>query len=80
MALSINECDRMMRAANETGRHLFVGHVLPFFPEYAYVKAPGPKTIIGSGGAGPEKRLRASENGSDSGFDQEYEYAPAHPA
>ena len=35
MALSAEDCDRMVSAARKSGKQLFVGHVLPFFPEYA---------------------------------------------
>ena len=38
MALSIDECDQIMQAAAKSDRQALVGHVLPFFPEYAYVK------------------------------------------
>lgn len=36
MALSLPECRRMDKAADSTNRQLLVGHVLPFFPEYAW--------------------------------------------
>jgi len=36
MSLRIEECERMAAAAREADRRLFVGHVLPFFPEYAW--------------------------------------------
>lgn len=35
MALTAEDCDRMVAAARTSGRQLLVGHVLPFFPEYA---------------------------------------------
>jgi len=35
MALSTDDCRRMTEAANQAGRLLLIGHVLPFFPEYA---------------------------------------------
>jgi len=35
MALTTRDCDRMVEAARKAGKQLFVGHVLPFFPEYA---------------------------------------------
>jgi len=38
MALSTQDCDRMMEAARKSGRQLFVGHVLPFFPEYSHAR------------------------------------------
>ncbi|HTN74326.1 MAG TPA: Gfo/Idh/MocA family oxidoreductase [Pirellulaceae bacterium] len=36
MALSTAECKQMVAAAEKSGKQLFVGHVLPFLPEYAY--------------------------------------------
>ena len=36
MALKLGECRRMAKAAETADRQLLVGHVLPFFPEYAW--------------------------------------------
>ena len=36
MALSAESCRRMVDAADAAGRRLFVAHVLPFFPEFAF--------------------------------------------
>jgi predicted dehydrogenase len=36
MALAVADCRRMMRAAEKSRKQLYVGHVLPFFPEYAW--------------------------------------------
>jgi predicted dehydrogenase len=36
MSLQLDPCERMSTAAREADRRLFVGHVLPFFPEYAW--------------------------------------------
>jgi len=36
MALTAGDCRRMLRAAQQARRQLRVGHVLPFFPEYAW--------------------------------------------
>lgn len=36
IALTIEEADRMVEAANQAGKLLLIGHVLPFFPEYAF--------------------------------------------
>lgn len=36
MALSLKDCDRMAKAARAAKRQLSIGHVLPFFPEYAW--------------------------------------------
>ena len=35
MAMTVSDCDRML-AAKPADRHLMIGHVLPFFPEYAW--------------------------------------------
>jgi predicted dehydrogenase len=37
MALSSRDCRRMIQAAKKAGRMLMIGHVLPFFPEYAWL-------------------------------------------
>jgi predicted dehydrogenase len=36
MAMNISDCDRMTAASQQSGRHLLIGHVLPYFPEYAW--------------------------------------------
>jgi predicted dehydrogenase len=36
MALTTEDCDAMVQAAEQAGKQLFIGHVLPFFPEYAH--------------------------------------------
>ncbi|MEQ8836603.1 MAG: Gfo/Idh/MocA family oxidoreductase, partial [Lacipirellulaceae bacterium] len=36
MAMSVEDCDRMAAAAKSHDRQLLIGHVLPFFPEYAW--------------------------------------------
>ncbi|TWT75583.1 Glucose--fructose oxidoreductase precursor [Posidoniimonas polymericola] len=36
MAMTAAECDRMLAAAEANDRRLLIGHVLPFFPEYAW--------------------------------------------
>lgn len=38
MALTVEDCDRMVRAAEQAGRLLLIGHMLPMFSEYAYVR------------------------------------------
>lgn len=35
LALSAGDCDKMVKAAEKAKRQLYVGQVLPFFPEYA---------------------------------------------
>lgn len=36
MALNVDDCDRMIAAAKKSDRKLLIGHVLPYFPEYAW--------------------------------------------
>jgi len=36
MALTTADCQAMVQAAAKAGKQLFIGHVLPFFPEYAH--------------------------------------------
>ena len=36
MALTLAECERMSAAAVAADRRLYIGHVLPYFPEYAW--------------------------------------------
>ena len=36
IALSVDEADAMIAAAKQAGKLLMVGHVLPFFPEFAF--------------------------------------------
>lgn len=38
IALTTGEADRMVRAAQRAGKQLCVGHVLPFFAEYAFAR------------------------------------------
>ena len=36
IALTVEECQRMTQAAEQSGKQLLVGHVLPFFPDFAH--------------------------------------------
>lgn len=36
MALKLTDCDKMIAASQAADRKLLIGHVLPFFPEYAW--------------------------------------------
>ncbi|MDP6039129.1 MAG: Gfo/Idh/MocA family oxidoreductase, partial [Candidatus Latescibacteria bacterium] len=38
LSLSLRDANRMVRVAEKTGKLLMVAHVLPFFPEFAYLK------------------------------------------
>ncbi len=48
MSLTSTGCNSMLAAADEAGRQLLIGHVLPFFPEYAAARE-----IVASGKYGP---------------------------
>ncbi len=48
MALSADDCDRMMAAAQQHNRVLMIGHVLRFWPEYLYLQ-----DFVHSGRYGP---------------------------
>jgi predicted dehydrogenase len=38
MALTTTEAQKMIKAATAAGKQLMIGHVLPFFPEYAFAR------------------------------------------
>jgi predicted dehydrogenase len=38
MALTAAECNKMVAAAEKSGKQILVGHVLPYFPEYAHAR------------------------------------------
>ena len=38
MALTVDDCERMVAAAKQADRLLVIGHVLPMFAEYAFVR------------------------------------------
>jgi len=38
MALTVDQCDEIVAAAAAADRQVFVAHVLPFFPEYAFLR------------------------------------------
>ncbi|MCA9120775.1 MAG: Gfo/Idh/MocA family oxidoreductase [Planctomycetaceae bacterium] len=38
MALTAAECNKMVTAAEKAGKQILVGHVLPYFPEYAQAR------------------------------------------
>lgn len=38
MALTVEEAEQMVSAAEESGRHLMIGHCIRFWPEYALLK------------------------------------------
>ena len=57
MALTIAECRRMVGAAEKAGKQLMIGHVLPFFPEYAYARQLIDKQTYGKVLGGIFKRV-----------------------
>ncbi|MEX2176123.1 MAG: Gfo/Idh/MocA family oxidoreductase [Pirellulaceae bacterium] len=38
MALTVADCDKMVRAADKVGKQILVGHNLPLLPEYAFAR------------------------------------------
>lgn len=38
MALTAADCNKMVAAAKKAGKQILVGHVLPYFPEYAHAR------------------------------------------
>ncbi len=38
MALTVSDCQRMVKAAARADRQILIGHVLPMFPEYAHAR------------------------------------------
>ncbi len=67
IALSVEDADAMVEAANVAGRMLMVGHVLPFFPEFAYARGLVESGRFGKLKAAHLKRVIArSDRASDS--------------
>lgn len=57
LALTAADCDELVQAANRSGKRLFVGHVLPFFGEYAYALASARDGRFGNLLGGSFKRV-----------------------
>jgi predicted dehydrogenase len=57
MALTTDACQRMVAAARANDRQLFIGHVLPMFPEYAQVLRWMEDGTYGSARGGSFKRV-----------------------
>lgn len=66
IALRLKDADRMVRVSKETGKMLMVAHVLPFFPEFAYVKEVMDSGQFGQVKAAHFKRIISSPNWSAS--------------
>ena len=58
MALSLADCDAMIGASRESGRHLMVAHCVRFWPEYTYLS-----DLVHSGDAGDLLSLRLERSG-----------------
>ncbi len=69
MALTIEQCDQMLQAANKSNRQLLVGHVLPFFPEYAFVRQVALQGQYGSLLGGEFKRTVSNPDWIQGFFD-----------
>ena len=57
MSLTVEACERMVRAAEQADRLLLIGHVLPMFPEYAYVRQAVDSGVYGKLIGGQFKRV-----------------------
>ena len=66
IALRLKDADRMVRVSEEMGKMLMVAHVLPFFPEFAYVKEVIDSGQFGKVKAAHFKRIISSPNWSAS--------------
>ncbi len=69
MALTTADCDRMVAAAARAGKQLLVGHVLPFFPEYAFARKVADSGEYGRLVGGSFKRVIADPLWLDDFFD-----------
>jgi len=57
MALTADDCDRMVAAARQAGKQILVGHVLPFLPEFAYARQAVERGDFGKLLGGSFKRI-----------------------
>ena len=64
ISLSLKDADRMVRVSKETGKLLMVAHVLPFFPEFAFVKQVVASGEYGAVKGAHFKRIISSPNWS----------------
>ena len=64
ISLTLEGADRMVRAAKEAGKLLMVAHVLPFFPEFAFVIQAVKKGTYGKLLGGHLKRIIAQPDWS----------------
>jgi len=57
IAVQLADADRMIQAAKDSGKLLMIGHVLPFFPEYSYLRSIIEQNIYGKLKGGFFKRI-----------------------
>lgn len=57
LALNATQCERIFKAAQEAGKQLLVGHVLPFFPEYRFARNAIQQGTYGALRGGQFKRI-----------------------
>jgi predicted dehydrogenase len=69
MALTTADCDRMVATADRVGKQIMVGHVLPFFPEYAFARKVADSGEYGRLIGGSFKRVIADPLWLDDFFD-----------
>jgi predicted dehydrogenase len=77
IALTLRDADRMLSAAKAANRHLLVGHVLPFFPEFALLADAIKTNRYGRLVAGQFHRIIARPNWSDAISDAAQTGGPA---
>ena len=76
MALTTAQCDQMLAAADRHQRNLLVGHVLPFFPEYALVADLARQQTYGALLGGEFKRTVADPTWIDGFYDPQVAGGP----
>ncbi len=59
IALAVADARRMVRAAEKAGKQIMIGHVLPFFPEYAFAHQAATSGKYGKLLGGNFKRITA---------------------
>lgn len=69
LAVSLADCDAIVRAAQANERQLLVGHVLPFFPEYSFVRSAIAEQRFGKLLGGNFKRVVSDPTWLDNFYD-----------
>jgi predicted dehydrogenase len=72
MALDLDECRRMQEVASSTGQRLFIGHNLPFVPEYAWALKVARSGKYGKLLGGSFKRVISDPNWLDQYWSAEH--------